>query len=66
MFAGSNTKWTCESVGFYRDLAAGSVEFSDDGSLLAVMFGPCITLWEPDNNLLRHTLVSNTSSHCVK
>ncbi|XP_052259102.1 WD repeat-containing protein 75-like isoform X2 [Dreissena polymorpha] len=62
----SNTKWTCESVGFYRDLAAGSVEFSDDGSLLAVVFGPCITLWEPDNNLLRHTLVSNTSSHCVK
>ncbi|XP_052809622.1 WD repeat-containing protein 75-like [Mya arenaria] len=62
----TNNKWMCESVGFYRDFEAGSAEFSDDGSLLAVVFESCITLWEPETNLLKHTLINNVFSDPVR
>ncbi|XP_053374585.1 WD repeat-containing protein 75-like [Mercenaria mercenaria] len=75
----TNEKWICESVGFYRNLPAGEVAFSEDGSLLAVLFGSCITLWNPENNLfketfqntmyqdpVRHVMFGNHgSSHCL-
>ena len=54
---GENTSWNSESVGFYRDRESGDVDFSEDGSLLAVAFGPTVTLWDPETNQLRSTLV---------
>ncbi|KAK3085404.1 hypothetical protein FSP39_002835 [Pinctada imbricata] len=51
-----NSKWMCESVGYYRDREGGVASFTEDGSLLAVVFGSVITLWNPDNNILRRTL----------
>ena len=63
---GKNTKWTCDSVGYYQDLAASKVSFSEDGSLLAVVFGSCITLWEPETCLLKRTLVLNMSKEEIR
>ncbi|XP_033761467.1 WD repeat-containing protein 75-like [Pecten maximus] len=54
----ANTKWSCESVGFYHDKPAGVCSFTADGSLLGVAFGTSVTLWDPDNNVLRETLSS--------
>lgn len=48
--------WRCESVGFFRSLPAGDVSFSGDGSLLAVTFGPTLTVWVPETNLLKRSL----------
>jgi hypothetical protein len=48
--------WRCESVGFFRSLPAGGVSFSADGSLLAVTFGPTLTVWVPETNLLKCSL----------
>jgi len=56
----------CESVGFYRNLPAGIAAFSDDGSLLAVVFGSCITLWDPENNQLKETLVNTVFQADIK
>lgn len=63
---GTNEKWTCEAVGFYRNLPAGQADFSDDGSLLAVGFGPNVTLWNPENNLLKRTLSNALSQDPIK
>uniref|UniRef100_T1JFS5 WD repeat-containing protein 75 second beta-propeller domain-containing protein n=1 Tax=Strigamia maritima TaxID=126957 RepID=T1JFS5_STRMM len=49
--------WSCESVGYYRQEKAGDAAFNEDGSLLAVVFGRAITLWDPDTNALRTTLL---------
>ena len=65
-FTGPNNKWVCESVGFYRNLPAGKAAFSDDGSLLAVVFGSCITLWDPENNQLKETLVNTVFQTDIK
>ncbi|XP_069110726.1 WD repeat-containing protein 75-like isoform X1 [Argopecten irradians] len=54
----ANTRWSCESVGFYHDQPAGTCSFTADGSLLGVAFGTSITLWDPDNNVLRETMRS--------
>jgi NET1-associated nuclear protein 1 (U3 small nucleolar RNA-associated protein 17) len=48
--------WRCESVGFFRSLPAGDVSFSADGSLLAVTFGPTLTVWVPETNQLKCSL----------
>jgi NET1-associated nuclear protein 1 (U3 small nucleolar RNA-associated protein 17) len=48
--------WRCESVGFFRSLPAGDISFSADGSLLAVTFGPTLTVWVPETNLLKCSL----------
>ena len=50
---GSRACWSCESVGFYRDLPALGADFAEDGSVLAVTFDSVLTLWDPDNNTLR-------------
>ncbi|KAL3831907.1 hypothetical protein ACJMK2_023601 [Sinanodonta woodiana] len=62
----SNQKWSCESVGFYRDLPAGETAFSEDGSLLAVAFSSTITLWDPTNNLLKRTLLDNLKEKPIR
>ncbi|KAK2151194.1 hypothetical protein LSH36_372g00017 [Paralvinella palmiformis] len=58
-----NQCWACESVGFFREQIPGSLDISEDGTLLAVAFDSCITLWDPDTNELKATL---TPHHCVK
>ncbi|CAL1538347.1 unnamed protein product [Lymnaea stagnalis] len=52
----SNTRWNCESVGFYRGLDVGCADFSVDGSTLAVGFKHLLTLWDPDSDVVRVTL----------
>ncbi|XP_060080340.1 WD repeat-containing protein 75-like [Ylistrum balloti] len=54
----ANTRWSCESVGFYHGQPAGVCAFTADGSLLGVAFDTNITLWDPDNNILKETLNS--------
>lgn len=48
--------WRCESVGFFRNLPAGDISFSADGSLMAVTFGPTLTVWVPETNQLKCSL----------
>jgi NET1-associated nuclear protein 1 (U3 small nucleolar RNA-associated protein 17) len=48
--------WRCESVGFFRSLPIGDTSFSADGSLLAVTFGPTLTVWVPETNQLKCSL----------
>ncbi|XP_041366486.1 WD repeat-containing protein 75-like [Gigantopelta aegis] len=62
----SRTKWMCESIGFYRDLSSGSVDFSEDGSLLAAAFTTTITLWDPDTNVLKTSLSSAACKDSIR
>ena len=59
---GSNNRWDCESVGFYRSLNAGCADFSFDGTALAIGFEHLITLWDPDNMTVHATLTNNLSN----
>lgn len=56
-------KWTCDSVGYYRDKPAGVARFSEDGSVLAVAFEATLTIWEPDSNAMKATLSLPTKEH---
>ncbi|KAL5006753.1 hypothetical protein ScPMuIL_015559 [Solemya velum] len=58
-----NDKWTCQSVGFFRDLPAGAAAFSEDGSLLAVVFDYAVTLWDPGSNVFQQSLLAHTTQH---
>jgi len=58
--------WRCESVGFFRSLPAGDVSFSGDGSLLAVTFGPTLTVWVPETNLLKCSLTEAHSNENLR
>lgn len=58
--------WRCESVGFFRSLPAGDVSFSADGSLLAVTFGPMLTVWVPETNLLKCSLTEVHSKNNLR
>jgi NET1-associated nuclear protein 1 (U3 small nucleolar RNA-associated protein 17) len=58
--------WRCESVGFFRSLPAGDVSFSADGSLLAVAFGPTLTVWVPETNLLKCSLTEVHSKNNIR
>uniref|UniRef100_A0A1B6EFG8 WD repeat-containing protein 75 second beta-propeller domain-containing protein n=1 Tax=Clastoptera arizonana TaxID=38151 RepID=A0A1B6EFG8_9HEMI len=55
-------KWGCESVGFYREQLAGAVSFSSDGSLLGVIFGPTLTIWDVDTNQMNATLTRDNNN----
>lgn len=54
--AGPKSMWTCCRVGFYRDLPVAAINFSPDGSLLAVSFESILTLWDPASCQLMGTL----------
>lgn len=56
LIEGENTRWDCDSVGFYRNLDTLCSDFSRDGSSLAVSFEHLVTIWDPDNNVVRKTL----------
>ena len=64
--SGKNTKWSCESVGYYQDLPASKISFSEDGSLLAVVFDSKITLWEPEICLLKRTLIHSMNTAKIR
>ncbi|OQR96978.1 hypothetical protein ACHHYP_12857 [Achlya hypogyna] len=53
---GDGGVWGCQSLSQYRRASVGAVAFSDDGSLLAVAYGPLVTLWDPATNALRSVL----------
>ncbi|XP_062598774.1 WD repeat-containing protein 75-like [Saccostrea cucullata] len=61
-----NSKWVCDSVGYYRDRPAGPVSFSEDGSLLAVGFSSTLTVWDSDTNVLRHCFHGQTDGSNIK
>ncbi|RHY31298.1 hypothetical protein DYB32_003635 [Aphanomyces invadans] len=48
--------WTCRSLAQFRQVGIGAVEFSPDGSLLAVAYGSLLTLWDPATNVLQSVL----------
>lgn len=48
----SGSSWRMESTGYYKNKNCLSVEFSDDGSILAVIFANSLTLWDPFENQL--------------
>ena len=50
--------WNCTSVGFYRQKPCGDVAFSEDGSVLAVVFKDVITLWDPEYNSMHRDVIS--------
>ncbi|CAB3987441.1 WD repeat-containing 75 [Paramuricea clavata] len=50
--------WLCQSVGYLRDEPVDDATFSSDGSLLAVVYGQVITLWDPCINEQKTTLYS--------
>ncbi|KAH7442694.1 hypothetical protein KP509_03G099700 [Ceratopteris richardii] len=52
----SHISWRCRSVGSYRQKSMRCVDFSDDGTLLAVSADESITLWNPFTNSLVHVL----------
>ncbi|CAG8457438.1 4030_t:CDS:10, partial [Ambispora leptoticha] len=43
----SANKWVCTSIGSYREETPRKAVFSEDGTVLAIAFGPFITLWNP-------------------
>lgn len=53
-------------MGLYHDMHADSLAFSGDGSLLAVSYGPVVTLWDPALNMLKYTLTQAHSQDAVK
>ncbi|KAF6041379.1 WDR75 [Bugula neritina] len=48
----SGSSWRMESTGYYKNKNCLSAEFSDDGSILAVIFANSLTLWDPFENQL--------------
>ncbi|XP_064617903.1 WD repeat-containing protein 75-like [Liolophura sinensis] len=62
----ASSRWSCESVGFYRGLPAGQAAFSEDGSLLAVAFVSIITIWDPYTNALRTTFNRKDHQDCIQ
>lgn len=54
--------WTCTSVHRYRNALARSLQFSSDGSLLAVAFDEAITLWDPVKPVLLRTVMMSIPS----
>ncbi|GBN19142.1 WD repeat-containing protein 75 [Araneus ventricosus] len=58
--------WTCESMGCFRNLPAGDACFSEDGSLLAVVFDNMATLWTVDKPSLKTILCHKTKSNKIR
>lgn len=53
------TQWGCVCVGEYHGQMPRSVDFSSDGSILAISFSGSVTLWSTDSWLLLHVLHSS-------
>ncbi len=48
--------WNCRSLAQFRPTAITATAFSSDASLLAIAYGPLLTLWDPSSNALRSVL----------
>ena len=48
--------WRCRSTGLYKDQRVQDISFSNDGSLLAVLYEQAATLWDADRNVLLRVL----------
>ncbi|MCO5596109.1 hypothetical protein L7F22_050169 [Adiantum nelumboides] len=48
------TYWYARSIFDHRGLPAEAMTWSADGSLLAIVQGSCVSVWEPDSNALVH------------
>jgi hypothetical protein len=64
--SGQNTKWNCTFSGYYRGQTANIASYSEDGSLLCVGFGPVLTIWDPDTNVLLQTLANHKDKSDMK
>jgi hypothetical protein len=64
--SGQNTKWNCTFSGYYRGQTANIASYSEDGSLLCVGFGPVLTIWDPDTNVLLQTLANHKDKSDIK
>ena len=58
--------WTCVFQGAYKGLPCGASDFSDDGSVLAVSFGPVITLWDAYELRLCESICRSSSSDKIE
>eukprot|EP01083_Nonionella_stella_P017105 47799_1 len=68
--------WHCRAAGAYRASLqnskkgradkSGACAFSEDGSLMAVSFGPVITMWDPFTLTLLKTLVHPTGYEGIR
>ncbi|KAJ1971875.1 NET1-associated nuclear protein 1 [Dimargaris xerosporica] len=54
--------WDCRTTMSYRDYDIGTAAFSDDGSVLAVVFYSMITLWDPFTAVRQQVLMSVPTS----
>ena len=59
-------RWTCDSVGYYRNKPASVARFSEDGSVLAVAFDSTLTVWETDTNVPRERLAIPSCDEHIK
>lgn len=58
--------WAQLGCGAYRHMSSGACDFARDGSLLAVSFGPALTLWETDTITLKCSLTPPLQRNPVK
>ncbi|TYZ69467.1 hypothetical protein PybrP1_001889 [[Pythium] brassicae (nom. inval.)] len=52
----ASASWFCQSVVRFRATPITALAFAPDGSLLAVAYGPLLTLWDVHTHALRHVL----------
>jgi len=62
---GESSAWRCHACVNYRPYAAAAMSFSEDGSVLAVAYGPLVTLWDPSDVRLLGTIQTNLNSLAV-
>lgn len=53
-------------IGYYKGFPSNSLSFSSDGSVLAVAFGSCLTLWLPDSCHMKTSLVHSNYKSPIK
>ncbi|RKO85929.1 hypothetical protein BDK51DRAFT_42094 [Blyttiomyces helicus] len=53
---GEDAHWSCLAVASHKETRAVDSAFSPDGSLLAIAFGPAVTLWDPTTCVQQATL----------
>ena len=64
--AADSIRWSCRSQCYWRDLPIGGASFSGDGAVLAVSYGPSITLWAPMASTLLAVLSPPTAGNALR
>eukprot|EP00794_Sanderia_malayensis_P003291 gene3291-3774_t len=57
--------WTCHAICYYGSGPCGTGSFSEDGSLLAVVYGKTITIWDSEVGELKTSLYSPVQNETV-